>query len=103
MKHIKSFCIDFVNTLIYFAFQAAVIVVEICHQIVGSSVKFSTHVLKPMLTELMADMHFVMLCFMQMLYEMTSTICLWLSKGLLQVSQHCHDKSEQLIERTWPQ
>jgi hypothetical protein len=66
-----------------------------------STKKFFAFVVMPVLIDLFYDLYFMFNIVMQGVYDMLSTLFLWLSKCFLNVSQFFHAKSEDMMFKNW--
>jgi hypothetical protein len=103
MRNIKKFLRDFASFFILIVFEALGVLVDIIYQIIKTVQLFVKNVIYPNIINLLADLHFMCLCMLQMYYDLSSSIFLKMSQMFLQASKHCHKKSEQLLEKTWVQ
>jgi len=103
MRQVKNFFADFINFFILIVFEMLGVVVELTYQTVRTIKLFAVNVIYPNLINFLSDVNYLLLFFLQIYFEVSSNICLYLSKLFLKTSKFCHDKSEQLIEKTWAQ
>jgi len=101
MKSINRFITDFVGMFFIIIGSAAIALVETIALIIHSFQRFCYNMLIPFMIEMMADVNFIAIVVYQGLMSGTSDLALLLSKWLLQISQITHNKSEELIHKSW--
>lgn len=103
MKAVKNFFTDFILFFISIMFTVLCSLIELVHSTYYTIHRFIKNVITPFIIELGYDCYYVLLVLTQGYYDVMSSLCLRLSKMFLSYSQHCHNRSEELIEKTWPQ
>lgn len=101
MKTIKRFITDFVGMFLIIIGSAAIALVEVTTLIIYSLQRFCYNILIPFMIEMMADVNYITIVIYQGLMSVTSDVALILSKWLLNISQITHNKSEELIHKSW--
>jgi len=101
MNFIARFVLDFLNTFACIISSGIVILVEATAQIVNTIRNFYAGIIAPFVVEIVADINFILIVMSQMIMSITSDSTLLLSQWLLKISQFSHEKSEQLIHRSW--
>ena len=101
MKSIKQFLTDFVGMFIIIIGSAAIALVELSTQIIYFLQSFCYNIVIPFIVEMMADVNYITIVICQGLMSVTSDVALMLSKWLLNISQITHNKSEELIHKSW--
>ena len=101
MQCIAQFIVDFVRTFFTMSSYAVIALVELIAQVAYALQKIYANIIIPFAFEVMADMHYIATVACQGMLSATCDCTLMWSKWLLKVSQLAHDKSEQLIHRSW--
>jgi hypothetical protein len=101
MKSINRFITDFVGMFLIIIGSAAIALVETTTLIIYSLQRFCSNILIPFMIEMMADVNYVTVVIYQGLMSAASDVALTLSKWLLKASQIAHNKSEELIHKSW--
>jgi len=94
------FVSDFINTFFGFVFVALMTFSYIISELF-KSIKCLFVFLKPLTTEVLADVSLILLFFYQIILSVFSSMCLNISKFLFCVSKVSHKKSEEIINRLW--
>lgn len=81
--------------------SAAIALVEVTTLTIYSLQRFFYNILVPFVIEMMADVNCITIVVYQGLMSVTSDVALMLSKWLLNISQITHNKSEELIHKSW--
>ena len=84
-------------------FEALNVLVDTIYQMLKTMQLFVKNIIYPNIVNLLADVNFMCLCMLQMYYDSSSSVLLKMSQLFLHASKHCHQKSEQLLEKTWVQ
>jgi hypothetical protein len=92
---------DFVGMFFIIIGSAAIALVELTTQIIYIAEKLFYNVVIPFAIEMMADVNYIIVIAYQGFMSVTSDVALTLSKWLLRVSQIAHNKSEELIHKSW--
>ena len=95
-----KFVSDFINTFIGFVFVALMTFSYIVSELL-KSIKGLFGFIKPLITEILADISLLLLLSYQMLLSIFSSISLRMSKFLFCISKVSHKKSEEIINRLW--
>ena len=94
------FVSDFINTFFGFVFVALMTFSYIISELF-KSIKGLFVFLKPLTTEVLADVSLILLFFYQIILSVFGSMCLNISKFLFCVSKVSHKKSEEIINRLW--
>jgi hypothetical protein len=101
MKSINRFITDFVGMFFIIIGSAAIALVEVTTQIMYFIEKICCNIVLPFIIEMMADINYIIIVIYQGLVSAASDVALTLSKWLLKASQIAHNKSEELIHKSW--
>lgn len=101
IQTIAQFVLDFTRTFFSITSYALIALVELTAQIVYMFQKIYVNIIVPFMFEVMADVHYIVTVICQSMMSALCDFTLMLSKWLLKVSQLAHDKSEELIHRSW--
>lgn len=94
------FVSDFINTFFGFVFVALMTFSYVLSEI-WKTIKGLFCFVKPLTTEVLADVSLFLLFFYQIILSVFSSMCLNISKFLFCVSKVSHKKSEEIINRLW--
>lgn len=95
------FLLDAVVAFAVIISSGIILLFEVATQIVYCLQRFYDGVIVPALMEGLADLNVILIVFAQMYHEWVCRCCAYLSKILLQMAKHSHDKSEKLIHKYW--
>lgn len=102
MKETKAFIRDLVNTLIYFAFQGVYILVDIIHNVIQVTKRFTMNFLVPSLIDLSSDIVYVTRSLRYESCVIMNEACLIISRFFLRSAEYFQDKAEQTnSKRAW--
>ena len=96
-----KFVTDFVGVFVVAALCVVYSVANFAIHACQTVHRFYKNVVIPMVIELGADLHFMMLIMLQAWYDVSGRACTTLSKWLIAYARYCVRQSEQLIFRTW--
>lgn len=94
------FVSDFINTIFGFAFLALMTASYIASE-TFKSIKGLFSFVRPLTSEMLADLSLIVLFFYQMVLSVFSSISLGISKFFFSLSKVSHKKSEEIINRLW--
>lgn len=101
IQTIVQFVLDFTRTFFSITSYALIALVELTTQIVYMFQRVYINIIMPFIFEMMADVHYIVTVICQGIMSALCDFTLILSKWLLKVSQLAHDKSEELIHKSW--